>query len=44
MAVGRSHPRRGRYRALKAALLYGIGDLRLVDIPKPEYGPDEVLT
>jgi L-iditol 2-dehydrogenase len=29
---------------LKAALLYGIGDLRLVDIPTPEYGPDEVLT
>ena len=29
---------------MKAALLYGIGDLRLVDIPKPEYGPDEVLT
>ena len=23
---------------------YGIGDLRLVDIPKPEYAPDEVLT
>ena len=29
---------------MKAALLYGIGDLRLVDIPTPEYGPDEVLT
>jgi L-iditol 2-dehydrogenase len=29
---------------LKAALLYGIGDLRLVDIPKPEPAPDEVLT
>ena len=29
---------------MKAALLYGIGDLRLVDIPKPEFGPDEVLT
>jgi L-iditol 2-dehydrogenase len=29
---------------LKAALLYGVGDLRLVDIPTPEYGPDEVLT
>jgi len=29
---------------LKAALLYGIGDLRLVDIPTPEYDSDEVLT
>lgn len=29
---------------MKAALLYGIGDLRLVDIPKPEPAPDEVLT
>jgi L-iditol 2-dehydrogenase len=29
---------------LKAALLYGVGDLRLVDIPTPECGPDEVLT
>jgi L-iditol 2-dehydrogenase len=29
---------------LKAALLYGIGDLRLVDIPAPEYSRDEVLT
>ena len=29
---------------MKAALLYGFGDLRLVDIPKPEYAPDEVLT
>jgi D-arabinose 1-dehydrogenase-like Zn-dependent alcohol dehydrogenase len=29
---------------LKAALLYGIGDLRVVDVPQPEYGPDEVLT
>jgi L-iditol 2-dehydrogenase len=28
---------------LKAALLYGIGDLRLVDIPKPTPAPDEVL-
>jgi L-iditol 2-dehydrogenase len=28
---------------LKAALLYGVGDLRLVDIPKPEPAPDEVL-
>jgi L-iditol 2-dehydrogenase len=28
---------------LKAALLYGIGDLRLVDIPKPAPAPDEVL-
>lgn len=28
---------------LKAALLYGIGDLRLVDIPTPEYSADEVL-
>ncbi|MCC7025074.1 MAG: zinc-binding dehydrogenase [Thermomicrobiales bacterium] len=29
---------------MRAALLYGIGDLRLVDVPTPEYGPDEVLT
>ncbi len=29
---------------MKAALLYGIGDLRVVDVPQPEYGPDEVLT
>jgi L-iditol 2-dehydrogenase len=29
---------------LKAALLYGVGDLRLVDIPTPEYRADEVLT
>lgn len=29
---------------MKAALLYGIGDLRLVEIPKPEYAADEVLT
>ena len=28
---------------MKAALLYGIGDLRLVDIPKPAPAPDEVL-
>ena len=28
---------------MKAALLYGIGDLRLVDIPKPVPAPDEVL-
>ncbi|MFN8590280.1 MAG: zinc-binding dehydrogenase [Thermomicrobiales bacterium] len=28
---------------MKAALLYGIGDLRLVDIPTPEYTDDEVL-
>ncbi len=28
---------------MKAALLYGIGDLRLVDIPKPDPAPDEVL-
>lgn len=28
---------------MKAALLYGIGDLRLVDIPTPEYASDEVL-
>ncbi len=28
---------------MRAALLYGIGDLRLVDIPKPEPAPDEVL-
>lgn len=28
---------------MKAALLYGVGDLRLVDIPKPEPGPDDVL-
>ncbi len=28
---------------MKAALLYGIGDLRLVDLPKPEPEPDEVL-
>src|SRR3712207_5727523 len=29
--------------ALKAALLYGVGDLRLVDLPKPEPKQDEVL-
>ncbi|MDQ3227029.1 MAG: zinc-binding dehydrogenase [Chloroflexota bacterium] len=28
---------------MKAALLYGVGDLRLVDIPKPDPAPDEVL-
>ncbi len=28
---------------MKSALLYGVGDLRLVDIPRPEPGPDEVL-
>lgn len=28
---------------MKAALLYGIGDLRVVDVPKPEPKPDEVL-
>jgi len=28
---------------LKAALLYGVGDLRVVDLPKPEPQPDEVL-
>lgn len=28
---------------MKAALLYDIGDLRVVDIPKPEPTPDEVL-
>lgn len=28
---------------MKAALLYGIGDLRLVELPKPEPEPDEVL-
>lgn len=28
---------------MKAALLYGVGDLRLVDIPKPRPAPDEVL-
>ena len=29
---------------MKADLLDGIGDVRLVDITTPEYGPDEVLT
>lgn len=28
---------------MKAALLYGVGDLRLVDVPKPEPKSDEVL-
>jgi L-iditol 2-dehydrogenase len=28
---------------MKAALLYDVGDLRLVDVPTPETGPDGVL-
>lgn len=28
---------------MKAALLYGVGDLRVVDVPKPAPKPDEVL-
>jgi L-iditol 2-dehydrogenase len=28
---------------VKAALLYDVGDLRVVDVPKPETGQDEVL-
>lgn len=28
---------------MKEALLYGVGDLRLVDSPKPEMGPNDIL-
>src|SRR5262249_34824006 len=38
----RSRPE-DRVRAVKAALLYGPGDLRVEEIPRPEPGPGEVL-
>ena len=28
---------------MKEALLYGVGDLRIVETPKPVIGPDEIL-
>src|SRR5256712_888190 len=39
----RARSRRGRRRAMRAAMYYANDDVRIVDLPKPRIGPGEIL-